>query len=123
MTPVIGIDLGTTNTVVAVVTNGQAAAIPDETGRTLLPSVVSFHPSGNVLVGRDARERRLVDSPDTRDVAPVLGVADVAPARELIALLPVLAPALAVGLADDGAVAALWLADAAGREDEVDRAK
>ena len=42
---------------------------------------------------------------------------------KLIALLAVLAAALAVGLADDGAVAALRLADAAGREHEVDRAE
>jgi molecular chaperone DnaK len=63
--PVIGIDLGTTNTVVAVVKDGQASAIPDETGNVLMPSVVSFHPSGNVLVGRTAKERRLVDSINT----------------------------------------------------------
>jgi molecular chaperone DnaK len=65
MAPVIGIDLGTTNTVVAVVKDGQASAIPDENGQVLLPSVVSFHPSGNVLVGRSAKERRLVDSINT----------------------------------------------------------
>jgi molecular chaperone DnaK len=65
MAPVIGIDLGTTNTVVAVVRDGQASAIPDENGQVLLPSVVSFHPSGNVLVGRSAKDRRLVDSINT----------------------------------------------------------
>jgi molecular chaperone DnaK len=63
--PVIGIDLGTTNTVVAVVKDGQASAIPDEQGNVLMPSVVSFHPSGNVLVGRAAKQRRLVDSINT----------------------------------------------------------
>jgi molecular chaperone DnaK len=65
MAPVIGIDLGTTNTVVAVVKDGHASAIPDEHGNVLMPSVVSFHPSGNVLVGRAAKERRLVDSINT----------------------------------------------------------
>jgi molecular chaperone DnaK len=65
MAPVIGIDLGTTNTVVAVVKDGHATAIPDENGNTLLPSVVSFHPSGSVLVGRPAKERRLVDAANT----------------------------------------------------------
>jgi molecular chaperone DnaK len=63
--PVIGIDLGTTNTVVAVVKDGQASAIADENGHVLMPSVVSFHPSGNVLVGRAAKDRRLVDSINT----------------------------------------------------------
>src|SRR5688572_13391170 len=65
MGPVVGIDLGTTNTVVAVVRDGQAAAIGDENGEKLLSSVVSFHPNGNVLVGRAARERRLVDAKNT----------------------------------------------------------
>jgi hypothetical protein len=43
--------------------------------------------------------------------------------RELIALLAVLAAALAVGLADDGAVAAVRAAEPSGREHEVDRAE
>jgi len=65
MSTVIGIDLGTTNTVVSVVRDGQAYAITDETQQTLIPSVVSFHPNGNVLVGRSAKERRIVDSAST----------------------------------------------------------
>ncbi len=65
MSQVIGIDLGTTNTVVAVVRDGHAQAIPDENGNTLLPSVVSFHPNGTVLVGKAAKERRLVDASNT----------------------------------------------------------
>ncbi|MEZ4224963.1 MAG: Hsp70 family protein [Polyangiaceae bacterium] len=62
---VVGIDLGTTNTVVGVVQEGQATALSDEHGDRLLPSVVSFHPSGNVLVGRAAKERRQVDAKNT----------------------------------------------------------
>ena len=50
--PVIGIDLGTTNTVVAAVRGGRATAIGDDGGHTLIPSVVSFHPNGSILVGR-----------------------------------------------------------------------
>src|SRR5262245_18137697 len=64
-TPVIGIDLGTTNTVVAAVRGGRAAAIGDEAGQTLIPSVVSFHPNGSILVWREAKERRLVDANNT----------------------------------------------------------
>jgi molecular chaperone DnaK len=41
MSKVVGIDLGTTNTVVAVVSHGQAAALSDENGDKLIPSVVS----------------------------------------------------------------------------------
>jgi molecular chaperone DnaK len=65
MSTVIGIDLGTTNTVVSIVRDGQASALADEAGHTLIPSVVSFHPNGNVLVGRAAKERRIVDASST----------------------------------------------------------
>jgi molecular chaperone DnaK len=62
---VVGIDLGTTNTVVACVRNGRVNVLPDEQGRRLLPSVVSFHPNGEVLVGYGAKERRVVDAKNT----------------------------------------------------------
>jgi molecular chaperone DnaK len=62
---VVGIDLGTTNTVVGAVRNGVAQALADDEGRTLIPSVVSFHPNGSVLVGRPARERRTIDPGST----------------------------------------------------------
>jgi len=54
----VGIDLGTTNSVVAVVRDGVAAPIADPQGFRLIPSVVSFQSSGSVLVGRAALERR-----------------------------------------------------------------
>jgi molecular chaperone DnaK len=63
---VVGIDLGTSNTVVAHMAGGRARTFADATsGRTLIPSVISFHPSGNVLVGDVARERRFVDPTNT----------------------------------------------------------
>jgi molecular chaperone DnaK len=62
---VVGIDLGTTNTVVACVRGGRVNVLPDEKGRRLLPSVVSFHPNGEVLVGHPAKERRTVDAKNT----------------------------------------------------------
>jgi molecular chaperone DnaK len=62
---VVGIDLGTTNTVVASVRGGRVLTLPDEQGRRLLPSVVSFHPSGEILVGQTAKERRAVDAKNT----------------------------------------------------------
>src|SRR5262245_44024043 len=63
--PVVGIDLGTTNTVVGMVKDGQAAAIADENGDKLISSVVIVHPNGNGLVGRVAKERRLQDAKNT----------------------------------------------------------
>ena len=65
MSTVIGVDLGTTNTVVSVVRDGQASALLDEAQQVLIPSIVSFHPNGSVLVGRSAKERRIVDASNT----------------------------------------------------------
>ena len=65
MSTVIGIDLGTTNTVVSAVRDGQASALLDEAQQVLIPSMVSFHPNGNVLIGRAAKERRIVDASNT----------------------------------------------------------
>ena len=74
MSHAIGIDLGTTNTVVAAVVDGVAVTLADEQQRRLLPSVVSFHPSGTVLVGDAARDRRLIDAENTIfSVKPLLG--------------------------------------------------
>ncbi len=61
----VGIDLGTTNSVVGVVKDGVAATVPDPSGVRLIPSVVAFHPSGNTLVGTSAVARRLNDSANT----------------------------------------------------------
>ena len=46
MSLAIGIDLGTTNSCVAVVRDGKARVVQDEAGAALHPSVVSFHPDG-----------------------------------------------------------------------------
>lgn len=62
---VVGIDLGTTNTVVACVRAGKVHVLADEQGTRLLPSVVSFHPNGEVLVGAAAKARRVIDPKNT----------------------------------------------------------
>jgi molecular chaperone DnaK len=61
----IGIDLGTSNTVVAHFKDGEPRTLVDEAGRRLIPSVVSFHPSGSVLVGDAAKMRRFNDGVST----------------------------------------------------------
>jgi molecular chaperone DnaK len=63
--PVIGIDLGTTNSVVAVADGPGGRVLAGGDGAKLIPSVVSFHPSGDVLVGGPAKERRLLDAQNT----------------------------------------------------------
>lgn len=62
---VVGIDLGTTNTVIAAVRDGRATALKDKLGRALLPSVVSFSPSGKRKVGYEAKDRRTIDPENT----------------------------------------------------------
>jgi molecular chaperone HscA len=51
----VGIDLGTTNSVVAISREGKPAALHDETGKALVPSVVAYPAGGGVLVGDEAR--------------------------------------------------------------------
>ena len=63
--PVLGIDLGTTNSVVAIAEGAGVRVLRDGEGNSLVPSVVSFHPNGSVLVGYPARERRLLDAKNT----------------------------------------------------------
>src|ERR1700704_4268769 len=54
---IVGIDLGTTNSLVAVWRNGTPTLIPNALGQHLTPSAVSLGDDGNVLVGLAARER------------------------------------------------------------------
>ncbi|WP_421998097.1 Fe-S protein assembly chaperone HscA [Reyranella sp.] len=51
----VGIDLGTTNSVVAIAREGKPAALHDETGKAMVPSVVAYPTAGGVLVGDAAR--------------------------------------------------------------------
>jgi len=59
---IIGIDLGTTNSVVAVMEGKEAKVIPNQEGNRLTPSVVAFTDKGEVLVGEPAR-RQAVTNP------------------------------------------------------------
>ena len=56
----IGIDLGTTNSLVACFRNGKAEIIPNRLGENLTPSVVSVDGKGTVYVGRSAKERAML---------------------------------------------------------------
>jgi molecular chaperone DnaK len=58
---VLGIDLGTTNSVVAAVRGGEVIIIPDGHGRRLHPSVVALLPDGSRLFSHEAMARRIVD--------------------------------------------------------------
>ena len=56
----IGIDLGTTNSLVACFRNGKAEIIPNRLGSYLTPSVISVTSSGTVYVGETAKERAII---------------------------------------------------------------
>ena len=62
MGKVVGIDLGTTNSLVAYVRDGEPRVIRDSSGDALVPSVVSLGEEGTLFVGREA-QRRLLTAP------------------------------------------------------------
>lgn len=61
----VGIDLGTTNSLVAAVRDGEPRVIEDEEGRALLPSVVRYLADGSVIVGAAALEGAAADPANT----------------------------------------------------------
>ena len=61
----VGIDLGTTHSLVGIVRSGAAEIIADERGRALLPSVVRYFPDGKVAVGDEARNAQADDPVNT----------------------------------------------------------
>jgi molecular chaperone DnaK len=65
MGKVVGIDLGTTNSLVAYVAGGGPVVIRDSSGDALVPSIVSVDAGGTVFVGREAQRRLLTDSART----------------------------------------------------------
>ncbi len=65
MGKVIGIDLGTTNSVVAVIEGGEPTIIPSAEGQRLTPSVVAFSKSGDRLVGQVAKRQAVVNPEQT----------------------------------------------------------
>ena len=63
MAKIIGIDLGTTNSCVAVMEAGNAVVIPNSEGARTTPSVVAFTKTGERLVGQVAK-RQAITNPD-----------------------------------------------------------
>ncbi len=86
----VGIDLGTTHSLVASVRNGVAECLPDMQGRVLLPSVVRYAPEGKRQIGYEARGHEVEDAANT--IVSVKrfmgrGLADIANAAQLPYLL------------------------------------
>ncbi|MCE1193073.1 MAG: Fe-S protein assembly chaperone HscA [Acidovorax sp.] len=112
----VGIDLGTTHSLVAAVRNGVAECLPDAQGRVLLPSVVRYLESGGRQIGYDAAAAQSADARNT--IASVKrfmgrGLGDVAQAGKL--------PYDFVSGADgDGAQGMVSLATVAGNKSPVE---
>jgi molecular chaperone DnaK len=90
MSRVVGIDLGTTNSLVAYVKDGVPVVIRDSGGDALVPSIVSADADGTIYVGREAQRRLLTDAARTvysvkrfmgRGVEDVSGEAGLLPFR------------------------------------------
>ena len=63
MSRAVGIDLGTTNSVVSTLEGGEPAVIPNAEGARTTPSVVGFSKGGEILVGEVAK-RQAITNPD-----------------------------------------------------------
>ena len=77
MSKVIGIDLGTTNSCVAVMEGGEAVVIPNAEGNRTTPSVVAFSKTGERMVGRwpsvrPLRTRTVPSLPSSGRWAPII---------------------------------------------------
>ena len=65
MAKIIGIDLGTTNSVAAIMQGGEPVVIPTAEGGPLCPSVVAFSKNGEILVGQVAKRQAVVNPENT----------------------------------------------------------
>src|SRR5947207_13501057 len=65
MGKIIGIDLGTTNSCVAVMEGNEVQVIPNEEGRRTTPSVVAFLPNGERKVGAPAKRQAITNPKNT----------------------------------------------------------
>jgi molecular chaperone HscA len=61
----VGIDLGTTNSLVATVRSGMSTVLQDEYGHALLPSVVRYLPNGEIAIGHEAQAQQSNDPSNT----------------------------------------------------------
>ena len=87
MAKIVGIDLGTTNSVVAVMEGGEPAVITTAEGSRLLPSVVAFSKNGERLVGQTAKRQAVINAENTvYSIKRFMGrrAADVAGERSMV---------------------------------------
>jgi len=96
MSKIIGIDLGTTNSVVAVMEGGDATVITTAEGSRLCPSVVAFNKNGERLVGQTAKRQTVINPENTvYSVKRFIGkhYEEAEPARKLVSYSIIKGPA------------------------------
>ena len=64
-TPIVGIDLGTTNSCAAIFEGGEPKVIPNREGTRTTPSIVAFQESGEILVGLPAKRQAIINAENT----------------------------------------------------------
>ncbi|MFQ6050324.1 MAG: molecular chaperone DnaK [Candidatus Hydrothermarchaeota archaeon] len=74
MAKVVGIDLGTTNSVIAIIEGGKPTVIPNAEGSRITPSVVGFSKDGEIIVGEPAK-RQVISNPErtVRSIKRLMG--------------------------------------------------
>ena len=87
---IVGIDLGTTNSVVAVMDRNGPVVVPNGLGDRLTPSVVGFAKSGEILIGKKAKRAAVMNvanSPDPPNDTPTPTPSSIAPFTLLLGLI------------------------------------
>jgi len=75
MSKIIGIDLGTTNSVVSVYESGTYKIIPNKEGRNTTPSIVAFTDKGEILVGETAKRQAITNPKNTiQSIKRIMGL-------------------------------------------------
>ena len=95
--PILGIDLGTTNSCMAIFRNDQGEIIPNKEGARTTPSVVAFTEKGERLVGQIAKRQAIINPANTiygvkRLIGKKLNAADVRRVKEILPYTLVAAP-------------------------------
>ncbi|MFM8904758.1 MAG: Hsp70 family protein, partial [Verrucomicrobiota bacterium] len=88
MSKIIGIDLGTTNSCMAVLEAGEAVVIPNSEGARTTPSIVAFTKGGDVLVGQAAKRQAVTNPKNTIISAKRLIGRTFSELRSVVAKLP-----------------------------------
>ena len=84
MSKVIGVDLGTTNSCVAVMEGGEVVVIPNADGNRTTPSVVAFSKTGERMVGQVAKRQAITPESAEPMIQPIRALEEVNPCQKSV---------------------------------------